>query len=179
MCWFQGVYELTKVLLRNYPEIGYVSVELIASMSWRRRLCDHSCLPSRHHPNEESWKDSRLIKTKSRVNQVATDKAYKMYRGIKWSHGMVSIVHYALCTNPWSSWEFYVGLGMFPWTCAKRKITYNSGRMTSNQGCVVQVQVEHHEEIMLVACRLLWYQWTCDDVPKSVSPIVEYGGAIN
>ena len=70
MCWFQGVYELTKVLLRNYPKIGHVSVELIASMSWRRRLCDHSCLPSRHHPNEESWKDSRLIKTKSRVNQV-------------------------------------------------------------------------------------------------------------
>ena len=32
-------------------------------------------------------------------------------RGIKWSHGMVSIVNYALCTNPWSSWEFFVGLG--------------------------------------------------------------------
>ena len=30
---FQGVYELTKVLLRNYPKIGHVSVELIASMS--------------------------------------------------------------------------------------------------------------------------------------------------
>ena len=55
---------------RNYPKIGHVRVELIASMSWRRRLCDHSCLPSRHHPNEESWKDSGLIKTKSRVNQV-------------------------------------------------------------------------------------------------------------
>ena len=50
---------------RNYPKIGHLRVELIASMSWRRRLCDHSCLPSRHHPNEESWKDSRLIKTKS------------------------------------------------------------------------------------------------------------------
>ena len=70
MCWFQGVYELTKVLLRNYPKIGHVSGELITSMSWRRRLRDHSCLPSRHHPNEESWKDSRLIKIKSRVNQV-------------------------------------------------------------------------------------------------------------
>ena len=33
MYWFQGVYELTKVLLRNYPKIGHVSVELIASMS--------------------------------------------------------------------------------------------------------------------------------------------------
>ena len=51
---------------RNYPKIGPLRVELIASMSWRRRLCDHSCLPSRHHPNEESWKDSRLIKTKSK-----------------------------------------------------------------------------------------------------------------
>ena len=70
MCWFQGVYELTKVLLRNYPKIGHVIVELIASMFGRRRLCNHSCLPSRHHPNEESWKDSRLIKTKSSVNQV-------------------------------------------------------------------------------------------------------------
>ena len=29
MCWFQGVYELTKVLLRNYPKIGHVSVELM------------------------------------------------------------------------------------------------------------------------------------------------------
>ena len=45
-------------------------------------------------------------------------------RGIKWSHGMVSIVNYALCTNPWSSWEFFVGLG-----------------------CGVQIQVKHHEEI--------------------------------
>ena len=43
----------------------------------------------------------------------------------------------------------------------------------------VQVQVEHHEEIMLVACRPLWYQWTCEDVSKYGSPIVEYGGAIN
>ena len=61
---------MAKVLLRNYPKIGHVSVDLIASMSLRRRLCDHSCLPSRHHPNGESWKESRLIKTKSRVNQV-------------------------------------------------------------------------------------------------------------
>ena len=61
---------VTNVLLRNYPKIGHLRVEHIASMSWRRRLCDHSCISSRHHPNEESWKESRLIKTKSRVNQV-------------------------------------------------------------------------------------------------------------
>ena len=129
MCWFQGVYVVTKVLLRNYPKIGHVTVELIASMSWRIRLCDHSCPPSRHHPNEESWKES-------------THKAHKMYRGIKRSLGMVSIVIYALCTNPWSLWEFFVGLG-----------------------CGVQVQVKHHErDQMLEACRTLWWQWTCEDV---------------
>ena len=104
-------------------------------------------------------------------------------RGIKWSHGMVSIVHYALCTNPWSTWEFFVGLGMFPWSCVKRKISHNPWRMTSSgdrhQVCNVQVQVEHHEEIMLVAWRPLWWQWTREGVPKSDSPIVEYGGPIN
>ena len=52
-------------------------------------------------------------------------------RGIKWSHGMVSIVHCTLCTNPWSMWEFYVGLGMCPWACTKRKMSYNPWRMTS------------------------------------------------
>ena len=31
---------------------------------------------------------------------------------------------------------------------------------------------------MLDACRPLWCQWTCEDVPTSGSPIVEYGGAI-
>ena len=103
MCWFQGVYELTKVLLRNYPKIGHVSVELIASMSWRRRLCDHSCLPSRHHPNEESWKDSRLIKTKSRVNQVdqLTKRNWQCspHHGIAWSLS-VHLVRF-VC---WSTW---------------------------------------------------------------------------
>ena len=32
ICWFQGFYELTMVLLRNYPKIDHVSVGLIASM---------------------------------------------------------------------------------------------------------------------------------------------------
>ena len=45
---------------RNYSKIGHVSVELIANMSWRRKLYDHSCLPSRHHPNEENWKNCNL-----------------------------------------------------------------------------------------------------------------------
>ena len=29
MCWFQGVYGLTKVLLRNYPKIGHVVLSLL------------------------------------------------------------------------------------------------------------------------------------------------------
>ena len=61
-------------------------------------------------------------------------------------------------------------------------ITQPMERMTSSgdrhQDCRVQVQVEHHKEIMLEACRPLWCQWTCEDVPKSGSPIVEYRGAI-
>ena len=28
---------------------------------------------------------------------------------------------------------------------------------------------------VLEDCRPLWWQWTCEDVPKSGSPIVEYG----
>ena len=79
----------------------------------------------------------------------STHKAH-IPRGTKCSHGMVSIVHYALCTNPWSTWEFFMGLGMFPWSCVKRKIPYNPWRMTSSgdrhQVCSVQVQVEQHEE---------------------------------
>ena len=80
-------------------------------------------------------------------------------RGIKWSHGMVSIVHCALCTNPWSMWEFYVGLGMFSWASVKRKISLNPWRMTSSgdrhQDCRVQVQVEHHEEIKCLNLAIL------------------------
>ena len=92
----------------------------------------------------------------SRVSQewiklINSQSVEEVPRGIKWSHGMVSIVHYALCTNPWSMWEFCVGLGMCPWACIKSKISYNPCRMTSSgdrhHDCRVQVQVEHHEEI--------------------------------
>ena len=158
MCWFQGVYELTKVLLRNYPKIGHVSVELIASMSWRRRLCDHSCLPSRHHPNEESWKDSRLIKTKSRVNQL--DQLTKRRR----------------CTGRDQA---------IPW-CGKHcqlHFVY-SPMIFVRVLCGVRLRCASSSEAswrdqMLEACRPLWWQWTCEDVQKSGSPIMEYGGAIN
>ena len=85
------------------------------------------------------------------IKLINSQSVEEVPRGIKWSHGMVSIVHYALCTNPWSTWEFFVGLGMFPWSCVKRKISYNPWRMTSSgdrhQDCRVQVQVDHREEI--------------------------------
>ena len=84
------------------------------------------------------------------IKLINSQSVEEVPRGIKWSHGMVSIVHYALCTNPWSTWEFFVGLGMFPWSCVKRKISYNPWRMTSSgdrhQVCSVQVQVEQLEE---------------------------------
>ena len=85
------------------------------------------------------------------IKLINSQRVEDVPRGIKWSHGMVRIVHCTLCTNPWSMWEFYVGVGMFPWACVKRKISYNPWRMTSSgdrhQDCGVQVQVEHHEEI--------------------------------
>ena len=60
-----------------------------------------------------------------------------------------------------------MGLGVFPWACIKRKIAYIPWMMMSSgdrhQDCGVQVQVEHHEGIMLEACRPLWCQWTCEE----------------
>ena len=81
----------------SYPKIGHVRDEPIASTSWRRRLCGHSCLPLRHHLNEENWKDSRLIKTKYEewFKLINTQSVEDVPSRIKWSHGMVSIVHYA------------------------------------------------------------------------------------
>ena len=62
-------------------------------------------------------------------------------RGIKWSHGMVSIVHCALCANPWSMWEFYVGLGTCPWACVKRKISYNPWKGWHQVVIVIKIAV--------------------------------------
>ena len=62
-------------------------------------------------------------------------------RGIKWSHGMVSIVHCTLCTNPWSMWEFYVGLGTCPWACVKRKISYNPWKGWHQVVIVIKISV--------------------------------------
>ena len=75
-----------------------------------------------------------------------------------------------------------MGLGVFPWACVKRKISYNPWRMTASgdrhQVCGVQVQVEHHEDIMLEACRPLWWQWTCEECAEECLIHSEYGGAI-
>ena len=85
----------------------------------------------------------------------------------------VCILTHGLCESP--MW----GLGVLPWACVKRKISYNPWRMTSSgdrhQDCGVQVQVDQHEDIMLEARRPLWWQWTCEDMLKSGSPIVSMG----
>ena len=67
-------------------------------------------------------------------------------RGIKWSHGMVSIVHCTFCTNPWSMWELYVGLGMYPWACVKRKISYNPWKGWHQVVIVIKI----------VVCKFKW-----------------------
>ena len=104
-------------------------------------------------------------------------------RGIKWSHGLVSIVHCALCTNPWSMWEFYVGLGTCSWACSRGRYHSTHGEddikwwSSSRLLCASSSGASRRDQV-LEACHPLWCQWTCEDVPKSGSPIVEYGGAI-
>ena len=44
-----------------------------------------------------------------------------------------------------------------------------------HQDCDVQVQVDQLEDSMLEACRPLWWQWTCEDMLKSGSPIESMG----
>ena len=154
MCWFQGVYELTKVLLRNYPKIGLAMWELsLLQACLEEEYCMNihvylqGIILMKRVGKIQGW--SRLT---TRVIQV--DQHTKRRRCTEWDQVVswyVSILHYALCTNPWSTWEFYVGLGMFSWACVKRKISYDPWRMTSSgdhhQGCGAQVQVKHHDEI--------------------------------
>ena len=44
-----------------------------------------------------------------------------------------------------------------------------------HQDCGVQVQVEHHEDILLETFCPMWWQWACEDVMKSGSPMVSMG----
>ena len=116
------------------------------------------------------------------IKFINSQSVKDVLRGIKWSHGMVSIVHCTLCTNPWSMWEFYVGLGTCPWACVKRKISYNPWKgikwwSSSRLPCASSSGASRRDQV-LEACRPLWWQWTCEDVPKSGSPIVDYGGVI-
>ena len=132
--------------------------DLSISFSWspcvgfKEFMCWPRCY-SRNYPKISHVED--MIQGWSRLSKVwikliNTQSVEDVPKGIKWSHSMVSIVHYAFCTNPWSMWEFYVGVGMFSWDCVKRKISYNPWRMTSSgdrhQDCGVQVQVEQLEE---------------------------------
>ena len=50
-------------------------------------------------------------------------------------------VHCALCTNPWSMWEFYVGLGTCSWACVKRKISLNPWRGWHQVVIVIKIAV--------------------------------------
>ena len=142
--WTNGCLELyLKDLSIGFACRPFVGLKVI----WRRICVDQGAIQG------FIQRLVMLIKTKYEewFKLINTQSVEDVPSGIKWSHGMVSIVHYALCTNPCSMREFYVGLGMFPWACVKRKISFNPWRMTSSgdrhQDCGVQVQVEHHEEI--------------------------------
>ena len=75
------------------------------------------------------------------IKLINSESVEDVPRGIKWSHGMVSIVHCALCTNPWSMWEFYVGLGTCSWACVKRKISLNPWRGWHQVVIVIKIAV--------------------------------------
>ena len=67
MCWIQGWMPSRSLLIMNIFDMikkknGHDNIEHIASMSWRKILCEHSCLPSRHHHYEERGEDTWLIK---------------------------------------------------------------------------------------------------------------------
>ena len=105
-----------------------------------------------------------------------------------WTNGFLEL--YLKSFSIGFSWSPFVGFKESLWwpRCYSRNYPKSGQREDMIQGwsscdrhqvCGVQVQVEHHKEIVLEACRPLWWQWTCEDVRKSGSPIVEHGGAIN
>ena len=53
MCWTLEDYMMTKVLFKGLYEEWSYRVELIASMTWKRRLSEHSCLSLSHHLYQE------------------------------------------------------------------------------------------------------------------------------
>ena len=53
MCWTLEDYIMTKVLSKGLYEEWSSRVELIASMAWKRRLSEHSCLSPSHHLYQE------------------------------------------------------------------------------------------------------------------------------
>ena len=74
----------------------------------------------------------------------------------------------------------YVGLGTCPWACVKRKISYNPWKGWHQVVIVIKIAVckfkwSITKRSSAWSLTSIWCQWTCEDVPKSGSPIVEYG----
>jgi hypothetical protein len=53
MCWTLEDYMMTKVLSKGLYEEWSSRVELIASVAWKIRLSEHSCLSPSHHLYQE------------------------------------------------------------------------------------------------------------------------------
>ena len=49
MCWTLEDYMMINALFKGLYEEWSSRVELIASMAWKRRLSEHSCLSPSHH----------------------------------------------------------------------------------------------------------------------------------
>ena len=79
-------------------------------------------------------------------------------------------------------WYIYVGLGIFPWGCIKRKISYSPWWKASSgdrhQGCEVQLQEKHLKEITCLELATLLEIKASEDELNRASPIVAYGGEI-
>jgi len=108
------------------PKNGHVRVEPLAKCVLEKwRLCEHSCLPPRHHHNESRRKDTRLIKTKYK-DWIQVDQLTKHIWCTKWNQVILwygKQLPIVLCelTHDICVWCFYMWLGIFTWACIKRK----------------------------------------------------------
>ena len=86
--WWPSYYS------RSYPMIGHMWVEHIASMSWRKGLCDHSWLSSRHH----------LLKREEKIQGWSRYcSTHKATGCTKWDHVSLGIILWASI-----KWRFHI-----------------------------------------------------------------------